>query len=179
MSRAATASAGAAARTLSGAAIVQAIKDAGVEYVISVPDQQTAAGILRRVEQDSELKLVRVCKEDECLGIAAGLSYGPKRSLILIQYTGFQYAINAIRGVACEQRLPIVMMIGLLAKELDVPPRQSKKFGVAITEPILEVLGIEHHLIDTDDDVGKIKTAIERAHAGSRPVALLIGRMPV
>jgi sulfopyruvate decarboxylase subunit alpha len=177
MSMAATANV--AARTLSGAAIVDAIKDAGVEYVISVPDQQTAAGILRRVEQDDELKLVRVCKEDECLGVAAGLTYGPKRSLILIQYTGFQYAINAIRSVACEQNLPIVMMIGLLAKEPDVPPKQSKKFGVAITEPMLDLLGIEHHLIDTDDDIGKIKTAIEHAHAVSRPVALLIGRKPV
>lgn len=166
-------------RSLSGAAIVAAIKDAGIEYVISVPDQQTAAGILRRVEEDSDFKLIRVCKEDESLGIAAGLTYGSKNPLILIQYTGFQYAINAVRAVACEQNLPIVMMIGLLAREPDVAPKQSKKFGVAITEPILEVLGIDHHLIDTDEDVKKIKPAIERARAISRPVALLIGRKPV
>ena len=39
-----------------------------------------------------------MCKEDECFGIAAGLTYGDKRALILIQYTGFLYAMNAIRG---------------------------------------------------------------------------------
>jgi len=103
--------AGTPARSLSGAAIIRAVKDAGVEYVISVPDLHTSQGVLKRVAEDNELKLVRVCKEDECLGIAAGLTYGDKRSLILIQYTGFLYAMNAIRAVACEQKLPMVMMI--------------------------------------------------------------------
>ena len=91
-------------RTLSGAAIIRAVKDAGVEYVLSVPDLHTSQGVLKRVASDNELKLVRVCKEDECLGIAAGLTYGNKRALILIQYTGFLYAMNAIRAVACEHR---------------------------------------------------------------------------
>ena len=179
MSGAGKAVAGGPSRTLSGAAIVRAVKDAGVEYVLSVPDIHTSQGVLKRVVEDNELKLVRVCKEDECFGIAAGLTYGDKRTLILIQYTGFLYAINAIRAIAVEHKQPMVMMIGLLSKEPDVPPKQSKKFGVAITEPILEVLGIDQHYIDTDDDVGKIKPAIEKAYATSRPVALLIGRPPV
>ena len=179
MSGAAKAVAGVPARTLSGAAIVRAVKDAGVEYVLSVPDLHTSQGVLKRVAEDNELKLVRVCKEDECLGIAAGLTYGNKRALILIQYTGFLYAINAIRGVACEQGMPMVMMIGLLSKEPDVAPRDSRKFGVKITEPMLDVLGIDQHYIDTDDDIAKIKPAIEKAYATSRPVALLIGRKPI
>lgn len=171
--------AAAPSRTLSGAGIVRAVKDAGVEYVLSVPDLHTSQGVLKRVAEDNELKLVRVCKEDECLGIAAGLTYGDKRALILIQYTGFLYAMNAIRAIACEHQLPMVMMIGLLSKEPDVAPRESKKFGVKITEPMLDVLGIDQHYIDTDDDLAKIKPAIEKAYATSRPVALLIGRRPV
>ena len=105
-----------------------------------------------------------------CFGIAAGLTYGDKRALILIQYTGFLYALNAIRGVAVEQKMPMCMMIGLLSKEPDVAPRQSRKFGVKITEPMLDVLGIEQHYIDTDDDIAKIKPAIEKAYATSTPV---------
>jgi sulfopyruvate decarboxylase subunit alpha len=171
--------AGAAVRTLSGAAIVRAVKEAGVEYVLSVPDLHTSQGVLKRVAEDNQLKLVRVCKEDECFGIAAGLTYGDKRALILIQYTGFLYAMNAIRAIACEHRMPMVMMIGLLSKEPDVHPRASRRFGVRITEPMLDVLGIAHHYIDTDADIGKIVPAIDEAYASSRPVALLIGRRPV
>lgn len=73
MSEAAAASAEAPSRSLSGAAILAALKGGGIDTVISLPDQLTARGILARVEQDPALKLVRVCKEDECLGIAAGL----------------------------------------------------------------------------------------------------------
>jgi len=166
-------------RTLSGEAIIAAIKDAGVEYVLSVPDLHTSEGILKRVAIDKDLKLVRTCKEDETIGIAAGLSFGDKRALVLIQYTGFLYAMNAIRGVACENRMPIVMMIGLLTKEPDAEPRQSKRFGVRIVEPIIDVLDIEQHYIDTDEDIHKIKPAIERAYATSSPVALVIGRRPI
>ena len=85
---------------LHGAAIIQAVKDAGVTYVLSVPDLHTAKGLLTPITSDKHLTLIRTCKEDETFGIAAGLTYGDKRALILIQYTGFLYAMNAIRGVA-------------------------------------------------------------------------------
>ena len=164
---------------LDGARIIEAVKAAGVEYVLSVPDLHTSQGVLKRVAEDPSLKLVRVCKEDECFGIAAGLTYGDKRALILIQNTGLLYAMNAIRAIACEHKLPIVMMVGLLEKEPDVAPRQSKRFGVRIVEPILDVIGIEHHLIDVDADIARITPAIEKAYETSSPVALLIGRRPV
>ena len=170
-------------RTLSGTRILDAVRSAGVEYVLSVPDITTSQGILKRVAEgpdyEKHFKLVRVCKEDECLGIAAGLTYGDKRTLILIQHTGFLYAMNAIRGIAIEQKLPMVMMIGLLAKEPDVAPTRSKRYGLRIIEPILDVMGIEHVYIDTDADIGKIAPAIEKAYATSTTIALLIGRSPV
>jgi len=163
---------------LSGAAIIQAVKDAGVEYVLSVPDLHTAKGLLAPIAADKNLKLIRVCKEDETLGIAAGLSYGDKRALILVQYTGFLYAMNAIRAIACEHNMPMVMMIGLLSKEVGVAPTQSKRFGLRIVEPILDVMGIERHYIDLDADIPLIAPAIRRAYEQSHPVAFLIGRRP-
>jgi sulfopyruvate decarboxylase TPP-binding subunit len=78
-----------AKRQLSGAAIIAAIKLSGVEYILSVPDITTSSGLLAPIAQDKTLRLIRVCKEDECIGIASGLSYTDKRALILIQHTGF------------------------------------------------------------------------------------------
>ena len=163
---------------LSGAAIINAVKAAGITYVLSVPDLHTAKGLLAPITTDKDLTLVRVCKEDETLGIAAGLSYGDKRALILIQYTGFLYAINAIRGIACEHGMPMCIMIGLLSKEDGVAPQESTKFGLRIVEPILDVMGIERHYIDLDEDIPKITPALIRAYEKSRPVAFLIGRRP-
>lgn len=167
------------ADALHGAGIVKAVKDAGVSHVLSVPDLHTAKGLLTPITADKDLTLIRTCKEDETLGIAAGLTYGNKRALILIQYTGFLYAINAIRGVACEQKLPMCMMIGLLGKEPGVAPQQSKRYGLRIIEPILDVMGIERVYIDVDADVPKVTAAIRKAYENSTPVAMLIGRKPV
>jgi len=163
---------------LAGAPIIAAIKAAGVEYILSVPDIVTSRGLLRPIANDPAFKLIRVCKEDECIGIACGLSYCNKRALALIQHTGFLDSINAIRGVAVEYGQPICMMIGLLQHDPYTAPRNSPRYGVRIVEPILDAMGIPHHLINEDADVARIRPAIDDAYANSHPVALLVGRRP-
>jgi len=102
-----------------------AIREAGVEFVLSVPDIVTSDGLLRPIANDPGFRLVRVCKEDECIGIASGLHYSDRRALILIQYTGFLDSLNAIRAVAVEYRQPICMMVGLLGHEPELPPSRD------------------------------------------------------
>ena len=96
-----------------------------------------------------------------------------------MQYTGFLYAMNAIRAVSCEYKFPSVMMIGMLGLEEGVAPKSSKKFGLQIIAPILETMQIPYEIIDSDEDVEKIAPAIEKAYATSRPTAFLIARRPV
>ncbi len=171
-------SASATSGALNGGGIIAAIKASLIEYVLSVPDIVTSSGLLRPIADDRALRLIRVCKEDECIGIASGLSYCDKRALILIQHTGFLDSINAIRGIAVEYKQPICMMVGLLQHDPELAPRLSPRYGVRIMEPILDDMGIAHHLISVDADVAKIQPAIEKAYAASEPVAFLIGRSP-
>ena len=163
---------------LLGGSIIREIKASKIEFVVSVPDITTSEGLLRPLAQASNPRLIRICKEDEGVGICAGLAYSGRRSLLLIQQTGMLDSINAIRGVAVEYALPICMMVGLLEKEPGVPPRQSKRYGIRIVEPILDAMGIAYHEIEEESDVAKIKPAIDAAYSDSRPVVLLIGRRP-
>jgi sulfopyruvate decarboxylase TPP-binding subunit len=163
---------------LKGSPIVAALKAGGIEYVLSVPDIVTSRGLLRPIARDPAFKLVRVCKEDECIGIASGLHYCNKRALALFQHTGFLDSINAIRGVAVEYAQPICMMIGLLQHDPRTTPRNSPRYGVRIVEPILDAMGIAHHLINEEPDIAKIRPAIDGAYANSHPVAFLVGRRP-
>jgi sulfopyruvate decarboxylase subunit alpha len=165
-------------RELHGSGIIAALKASGIEYVLAVPDIVTSSGLLAPIARDSDFKLIRVCKEDECIGIASGLSYADKRALVLIQYTGFLDSLNAIRGVAVEYKQPICMMVGLLGHDPEKAPRASSRYGVRIIEPICDDMGIAHHLISLDTDIAKIVPAIDRAYRYSEPVALLIGRRP-
>jgi sulfopyruvate decarboxylase subunit alpha len=168
----------ASAEALSGHNVIHEITASGIDFVVSVPDITTSEGLLRPLAQASSPKLIRICKEDEGVGICGGLAYTGKRALLLIQQTGLLDSINAIRGVAVEYALPICMMVGLLEKEPGVPPLQSKRYGVRIVEPILDAMGIPYHEIETDADLAKIKPAIDEAYAASHPVVLLIGRRP-
>ena len=168
-----------AADGLSGESIIREIKASGIDFVISVPDITTSEGLLRPLAKETNPRLIRICKEDEGVGICAGLAHTGKRALLLIQQTGMLDSINAIRGVAVEYSLPVCMMVGLLEKEVGVPPRQSKKYGVRIVEPILDAMGIDYHEIEHQADVPKIKPAIDAAYARSKPTVILIGQRPI
>jgi sulfopyruvate decarboxylase subunit alpha len=165
-------------QSLTGAAIISAIKAAGIRHVLSVPDISTSDGLLFPIAADPDFALLRVCKEDETIGVAAAMSYCDTRALALFQHTGLLDSINAVRAVAVEYSLPVVMMIGLLNKEPEVPARSSAVYGVRIVEPILEAMGVETLTIDTDEDVARIAPGIEAAYAASRPLAILLGRSP-
>jgi sulfopyruvate decarboxylase subunit alpha len=169
----------AAADVLHGQNIIREIKASGVEFIPCLPDIHTSDGLLYPLTREPGLRLIRVCKEDEGVGICAGLSYCNKRALLLMQYSGMLDSINAIRVVGVEYALPICMMVGLLNKELGVAPENSKHYSVRITGPVLDALGVEHHLIESDADVDKIRPAIEGAYARPHPVVLFVGRSPV
>ena len=163
---------------LSAHAIKQEFKRAGIQFVVALPDRVTSHYLLKGLLADPEYKVVQVCKEDEGVSICSGLYADGHKSVFMMQYTGFLDSINAIRGVAVEGHFPVCMIVGLLGKEPDVAPAQSKKYGVKIIEPILDVMGIEHHLIERDADCVQIEPAIEKAFKNSSPVAILIGREP-
>jgi sulfopyruvate decarboxylase subunit alpha len=164
---------------LSGARIITALKAAGVNHVLSVPDISTSDGLLWPISCDPQLKLIRVCKEDEAIGIAAGLWATGTRSVILIQNTGFFYALNAIRVLAMEYEQPICLLIGLLLKEADKAPHNSARYSVRLVPAVLGALGLQHDTIDTNVQADAMTSRLQAAYTSSRPHAFLLGRPPV
>ncbi|OGQ84129.1 MAG: hypothetical protein A3F90_17900 [Deltaproteobacteria bacterium RIFCSPLOWO2_12_FULL_60_19] len=163
---------------LSANEIIKEIKRADIRFVVALPDRTTSEHLLKPMLRDPELKVVQVCKEDEGVSICSALYATGHRALLLIQYTGLLDSINSLRGGAIEGQNPVCMMVGLLGKEPGVAPTQSKRYGLRIVEPILDAMGIEHHLIEQPEDVTKITPAVARAYERSLPVVLLIGREP-
>ena len=158
--------------------IIREIKRVGVRFVVCLPARTTSEHLLKTILRDPGFQVVQVCKEDEGISICSGLYCAGHRALLLIQNTGLLDSINALRAVGVQGRNPVCLMVGLLEKEPGVPPTQSKSYGVRIVEPILDVMGIAHHLLDGAEDVGKIAPAVEGAYARQEPVAFLIGREP-
>lgn len=158
--------------------IIEQIKRAGIRFIVALPDRTTSERLLKPILGDLDFKVIQVCKEDEGISICSGLYCAGHRALLLVQYTGLLDSMNSLRGVAVEGQNPVCMMVGLLGKEPGVPPTQSKRYGLRIVEPVLDAIGIEHHLIEAAEDAAKIVPAVDRAYSRSAPVVLLIGREP-
>jgi sulfopyruvate decarboxylase subunit beta len=163
---------------LSADAIKNEYKRAGVRFVVALPDRVTSHYLLKGLLADQEFKVVQVCKEDEGVSVCAGLYAAGHKSVLMMQYTGLLDSINSVRGIAVEGHFPVCMVVGLLGKEPDVKPAMSKKYGVKIIEPILDAMGVEHHLIENNTEARGIAPAIEKAFANTSPTAILIGREP-
>ncbi len=161
----------------SGTAIAAAFKAAKVEFVAALPDIWTSKGLLWPLSRDPDLRLVRLCKEDEGVSICSGLAYAGRRAVLLMQYTGFLDSVNSIRGIAVEYQRPICMVVGLNGKEADRAPADSAQYGVRITAGVLDAMGIDYLCIEGPADVERLAPAIDNAYATSQPFVALIGRM--
>jgi sulfopyruvate decarboxylase subunit alpha len=162
-----------------GSAILAALKTAGVDFVVALPDIVTSDGLLWPLARQKDIRLVRVCKEDEGIGICAGLGFAGKRSVLMMQQTGLLDSVNALRAVGVEYEQPIAMIVGLQGKEPGVLPSKSAKVSVNAVEPILDALGVDHVLVETQADEALVAPAIARAFENSRPVCVLIGTPPL
>ena len=163
---------------ISGAAIVEAIKKSGIEMVVSVPDRVTSESVLRRVASDSQLKLVRVCKEDEGLSICAAMAACDKRALMLMQCTGLLDSVNALRACGVEFSQPLVMMVGLLGHESEEDPANSPLYGVRIVPRVMTAMDVDFDVLHSAGDEARIVPAINRAYEKNAPLVLFIGRSP-
>jgi sulfopyruvate decarboxylase subunit beta len=161
-----------------GQALIAALREARIEFVVALPDIVTSDGLLWPLSRDPEFHLVRVCKEDEGVAICAGLAFAGRRAVLLIQQTGLLDSVNALRAVGVEYEQPVAMIVGLQGKEPGIPPTRSAKLSVRIVEPILDAMGVAHVLVETRADEALVAPALDTAYATSRPVCVLLGASP-
>ena len=164
---------------IKGSAILEALTKADVQTVVALPDIVTCESVLWPISKDSRFHLVMVCKEDEGVSICAGLSYCNHRSILLIQHTGFLDSINAIRAIAVEYQLPIVMLVGLQGMESDRSIKSSSSLGIRALAPICDGLELDYKEISNSEDTAQIASLIQASYSRSQPIALFFTSSPV
>jgi sulfopyruvate decarboxylase TPP-binding subunit len=93
------------------------------------------------------LSLIRVCREGEAIGVAAGLHIGGARPLVMMQCTGLFEAGDALRNVVHDMHLPLFFLIGVRSWYAHRNGRSSDTCPV-FTEPILRAWNIPFTLLD-------------------------------
>ena len=155
-------------------AIYQGIKDTGIRFVSALPETWLVY-LLQMADEDPEMCLIEVAKEEEAIGIAAGAYFAGEPNLLLMQNHGFLAAINGIVSLAQLYHIPLCMLIAHRGHMGE--PYQWHTRGGIVTEPVLQGLGIPY---DYARDPARVGQQIREAHTFSlsaqAPVALLLTR---
>ena len=154
--------------------IYDALKDCGVGLVSALPETWLVH-LIRMAEDDPEMILVRLAKEEEGVGISAGAHLAGTKSAMLMQNHGFLASVNGIVSCAQLYRIPLLMFISHRGEFGERDPWQTE--GGGVTEHVLDALRIPHARLESPDHVPRrVAKAQTLAHSASRPVALLMCR---
>jgi sulfopyruvate decarboxylase subunit alpha len=154
--------------------IYAALKQCGIRVLSALPETWLVH-LIRMADEDPEMTLVRLAKEEEGVGISAGAHFAGVKSAMLMQNHGFLAAINGIVSFAHLYKIPLLMLISYRGTFGERDPWQTQ--GGNATEPVLRALGIPYSFLDAPEAVEKrIRQAQTLAESSLQPVALLMMR---
>ena len=151
--------------------VLEELKRLNISHIVWLPDTESRFLYDAMVAEPS-LEVIPVCREGEAIPIAMGLMLGGQRPVCMIQSTGFYESGDAVRGLALDVKLPLLLLIGYRGWKREGPIVDS---AATFLEPVLDAWGINRYLVETDDDVPKISQAYREAQEKSMPVAVLRG----
>jgi sulfopyruvate decarboxylase TPP-binding subunit len=143
-------------------------------WILSVPDTHQRT-VLAALDKEQALRVVTCATEDEATAIAAGLYIGGEPVMLMIQHAGLYASVNTLRGVAMDGRVPMFYMIGLLSREKDKDPRESRHSMVRYCEPLLDTFGVPHARLEGPNDVHLIPEYYRLSRQRRGPAAALVG----
>lgn len=154
--------------------IYEGIKATGIRFITALPETWLVY-LLQMAEDDPEMTLIEVAKEEEAVGIAAGAYFAGTPNLLLMQNHGFLGAINGIVSLAMLYSVPLCMLIAHRGHMGEPYPWHTR--GGIVTEPVLRGLSIP---FDYARDPRQVGRQIGEAHTFSlsslSPVALMLTR---
>ena len=154
--------------------VYDALKACDVRLISALPETWLVH-LIRLADDDPDVTLVRLAKEEEGVGISTGAHLAGVKSAMLMQNHGFLAAVNGIVSCAQLYRIPLLMLISHRGTFGERDPWQTE--GGALTEDVLRTLHIPFSYLEQPEHVPRrIRDAQTLAYAANKPVALLLCR---
>ena len=155
-------------------AVYEGIKATGVRFLTALPETWLLY-LLQLAEDDPDMCLIEVAKEEEAIGIASGAYFSGTPNILLLQNHGFLASINGIVSLALLYKIPLCMLIANRGHYGEPYPWHTQ--GGIVTEPILRALNIPYqHASDPKMVSRQIQDALTLSESALSPVALLLER---
>ena len=152
--------------------IVNILLEKDIHVICSVPCIMLA-GILKRLEKTS-ITHIPVTREEEGVGIAAGVSLGGKKPALLMQNSGLGNSINALLSLTKLYGLPLPLIISQRGGKGEKVLAQMP-MGKA-TPNLLKTARIDYVRIKKREDLNKMRKMIHKSFANNRVTATLLLR---
>jgi sulfopyruvate decarboxylase subunit alpha len=154
--------------------VYDALKACGVR-LLSVLPETWLVHLVTLADEDPEMVLVRLAKEEEGVGISAGAHLAGVRSAMLLQNHGFLASVNGIVSLAQLYRIPLLLLVSYRGGFGEEHPWQTE--GGGVTEAVLAALRVPYLSLEAPEQVAaRVREAQTLAEANLRPVALLLCR---
>jgi len=157
---------------------LEALRRCGVDHVVTVPDWvQLALHAKLEAGEEPGMRLINTSNENQAITLAAGLTLGGKRPVVVMQNQGVYNCVNTLRAICIDAHVPTVILAGQFGREyanLGQPATESRRSLVRLMEPMLESLGIPFHTLDSAADIGCIDQAYAEAEINGGAVVVLV-----
>ena len=147
------------------------LKSKNIENFVGVPDSTLKHFIDECLQNDNILITTR---EEEAIGIAAGMSLSKSNSLVFMQNAGFANSISTITSLIQLYEIPLIFLIGWRGYLPDDAP-EHLKIG-KIQPELLKIIGLKSHILTEQNWKVKCDWALNQLK-GKKPCALVIRRM--
>ena len=122
--------------------IFNILKKKGIKKFIGVPDSTMKYFIDEGLKKE---KILITTREEEAIGIAAGMSMSNEKSLVFMQNAGFANSLSTITSLIKLYEIPMILLIGWRGFLKDDAP-EHKKIG-EIQPDLIKIIGLESRII--------------------------------
>jgi len=150
-----------------------AIKNAGIDVILSVPCSMLK-GLIELLEDDPEITFIPVTREEEAVGIAAGVHLGGRKALVLMQNSGLGNSINGIKSLLEVYQIPVVLMMshrGLEGEKISAQIPMGE-----LTLELLSCIGVESLVINSHIKIINFEKAVKKGDETNKPIAVVLQR---
>jgi len=152
--------------------ILEAFRAEDIRNLVFLPD--TVMGrLLALAEADPFFRLVGVHREEEAVGILAGMFLGGQRGAMLIQSSGLGNTLNALGSLAMAYHIPFPMLVSLRGELGEFNPAQLH-MGRAVPG-CLDALTIRHVTLRSETDLQTlVEGSLKTCFTAEEPLGLLL-----
>jgi sulfopyruvate decarboxylase subunit alpha len=147
----------------------------GCREVVYVPDNPLSHILAALTRDHPAVRATLATREEEAVGIAAGLHLGGARPALLMQSSGVGNTLNALGSLLVAYQIPVLMVVSMRGDPGEWNWAQVP-MGRAVA-PVLDALGVQHLAIVHEDEARDAVLALANLAFGTRtPAACLLPR---